>query len=111
VDQKDGKNTQYSGEPPSKEQKQQKIWERLLDIAEPVRNAGKTPRDQVKSKILELCQDRYLKIDQLVELLGRSKDTLRNHYLNKLVKEGKLKLRYPDKLTHTDQAYKTDSSE
>jgi hypothetical protein len=102
-------SNQRSEEVSSKEKHQADTWERLRNIAEAVREAGKTPRDQVKSTILELCQDRYLKIDQLVDLLGRSKDTLRNHYLNKLVKDGKLKLRYPDKLTHKDQAYKTDS--
>jgi len=110
-DQRGGRSTQRSEESPSEKQRQEEAWERLLNIAGPVREAGKTPRDQVKSTILELCQDRYLNIDQLVDLLGRSKDTLRNHYLNKLVKEGELKLRYPDKLTHTDQAYKTDPSE
>jgi len=106
-EQETGTTTQHTEESPSGKQKQEETWQRLLDTSEPVREAGKAPRDQVKSAILELCQDRYLDIDQLAELLGRSKDTLRNHYLNKLVKEDKLKLRYPDKLTHKGQAYKT----
>ena len=93
---------------PSRKEEHEETWEQLLEIAEPVRETGKAPREQVKSKILELCRGRYLKVSQLVDLLGRSKDTLRNHYLNKLVKEDKLKLHYPDKLTHEDQAYKTD---
>ncbi len=102
-------SAQHSEDSSSKKRGQKETWERLMDIAKPVRNSGKAPRDQVKSTILQLCQDRYLNIDQLVDLLGRSKDTLRNHYLNKLVKEDQLKLRYPDKLTHTEQAYKTAS--
>lgn len=93
---------------PSQQEEHEETWEQLLEIAEPVRETGKAPQEQVKSTILELCRGRYLRVSQLVDLLGRSKDTLRNHYLNKLVKEEKLKLHYPDKLTHEDQAYKTD---
>jgi predicted HTH transcriptional regulator len=100
--------TENSERRPSRKEEHEETWEQLLKIAEPVRETGKAPREQVKSKILELCRGRYLKVRQLVDLLGRSKDTLRNHYLNKLVKEDKLKLHYPDKLTHEDQAYKTD---
>jgi len=106
------------GDPPdrssvstSREEQQEKTWEHLMSIAESVRESGKAPREEVKETILDLCRDRYLRIDQLVTLLDRSKDTLRNHYLNKLVNAEKLKLKYPETLTHEEQAYKTSPSE
>jgi hypothetical protein len=79
-----------------------------MEIARPIRETGRAPSsDVVESTIAKLCTDRYLTIQQLSELLGRGKDTLRNHYLNSMVKRNALKLRYPDKLTDPRQAYKT----
>jgi predicted HTH transcriptional regulator len=52
-----------------------------------------------------LCIDRSLTLEQLEELLERSSETIRTHYLNPMVKRGILKLKYPDKPTHPDQGY------
>ena len=102
-------HTQHFPDSTTKRQQQDATWQNLLKVAEPIREAGRNPRKQVEATIIELCENRYLTISQLADLLGRSKDTLRNHYLNTLVKKEKLQLRYPDKLTHKKQAYKTNS--
>ena len=38
----------------------------------------------------------------IADILDRTTETLRIHYLNRMVKEGLLELRYPDKPNHPD---------
>lgn len=57
--------------------------------------------------ILILCSGHFLTLDQLADLLKRSPDTVRTHYLNQMVKKNLLELKYPDKRTHPDQGYRT----
>ena len=82
-------------------------WESLKAIAINVRNKGKVPSKVMETTILKLCQGRFLNHKQLQELLGRSYNTLRLGYLSKMQKTGQLELRYPDKLTHPNQGYRT----
>ncbi|MBW4601753.1 MAG: putative DNA binding domain-containing protein [Calothrix sp. FI2-JRJ7] len=82
-------------------------WELLLAIAGAVRNKSKVSTQVMEATILQVCEGRFLSHKQLQELLGRSYNTLRLGYLSKMVKMGQLELRYPDKLTHPDQAYST----
>ncbi|GAA6620318.1 hypothetical protein [Scytonema sp. NUACC26] len=83
------------------------IWESLKALAASVRNKGKVPSELMGQTICQLCQDRFLTHRQLEELLDRSATTLRVSYLSKMVKTGQLELRYPDKPTHPEQAYRT----
>jgi len=57
--------------------------------------------------ILILCTGHFLTLDHLADLLKRSPDTIRTHYLNQMVKKNLLELKYPDKRTHPDQGYRT----
>ncbi len=57
--------------------------------------------------ILELCARRPLTVAELGELLGRNPDALRNKYLTALVRLGRLRLTYPDRPNHPQQAYVT----
>ncbi|RUT09726.1 hypothetical protein DSM106972_002210 [Dulcicalothrix desertica PCC 7102] len=82
-------------------------WELLLAIAAAVRNKSKVSTQVMEATILQVCEGRFLSHKQLQELLGRSYNTLRLGYLSKMVKMGQLELRYPNKLTHPDQAYST----
>jgi ATP-dependent DNA helicase RecG len=52
-----------------------------------------------------LCSEQSLQLRELAELLGRKADTLRVHYLNPMVEEGLLRLRYPALPNHPKQAY------
>ncbi len=81
--------------------------ERLKAIAEPVRSQGKAPKEQVERVILELCKARYLTLRDLADLLDRAPDSLRNHYVNRMVEEGRLVPKFPDKPSHPDQGYRT----
>ena len=61
----------------------------------------------MEETILILCSVQFLTLDQLADLLKRSPETIRTHYLNQMVKRKLLDLKYPDKLTHPDQGYRT----
>ncbi|WP_414754701.1 RNA-binding domain-containing protein [Anabaena sp. CCY 9910] len=85
-------------------------YKRLEDIAAPVREKGRTSKQVVEQVILELCSEHYLPLRTLAELLGREPDSIRNHYVNPMLDRGLLKLRYPEQLSHPQQAYITASS-
>jgi predicted HTH transcriptional regulator len=84
----------------------QKDWPNLLELARPVRDKGKTPRNVVEETILKLCGGRFLPVRNLAELLNRDSNALLNHYLKNMVERGVLELRFEDK-THPQQAYRT----
>ncbi|WP_031434340.1 RNA-binding domain-containing protein [Methylomarinum vadi] len=79
----------------------------LLKIAEPVRSKKRVSPAQVKAIILKLCGDDFLPLRTLAKLLDRAPDTLRIHYINPMLKDGLLELKYPIKHTHSQQAYRT----
>jgi len=80
-------------------------WEKLLKLAAPVREKGKSPRTIVEETILRLCVGRYLTVRNLADLLQRDADSLLNHYLKNMVERGVLELKFPEK-THPQQAYR-----
>ena len=80
--------------------------ERLELIARPVREKRKVPRELMMKTILAVCNGDFLDLAALADLLDRSPDSLRIYYLNRMVKEGQLELRHPDKPTHPDQGYR-----
>ncbi len=81
-------------------------WPALLEIARVVRDKGKAPSPVVQETIVKLCTDRYLTVRHLAELLNREANSLLNHYLNQMVSDKALELRYPEKLNHPQQAYR-----
>lgn len=48
--------------------------------------------------ILELCEVKPMKLSELAKLLNRNDVGLRSNYLNKLVKQNKLKFLYPGQI-------------
>ena len=80
--------------------------ERLERIAGPVRESGKVSREVMVRTILAICNEDFVNLTVLANLLDRSPIPLRDKHLNRMVKEGQLELRYPDKPTHPDQGYR-----
>ncbi|MCD9004677.1 putative DNA binding domain-containing protein [Luteimonas sp. XNQY3] len=78
----------------------------LIAIAEPVRSTRRADPAVTKATILSLCQGRFLSLRQLSELLDRGPETLRDGFISPMLKEGVLELRYPDKPSRRDQAYR-----
>ncbi|RIH88283.1 putative DNA-binding domain protein [Calidithermus terrae] len=83
------------------------LWGLLLNLARPVRQKGRAPKEEVRRVILELCSVTELSRQQLAELLGRSAKTLENSYLSQMVSKGLLMMRYPHNPNHPNQAYRT----
>ena len=82
----------------------------LLEIARPAREKKKLVPELTKRLIQLLCQNEPLTAEQLGELLDRRKDKLQENFLAPMVANGELQLRYPDQLTHPEQAYRTNSN-
>jgi ATP-dependent DNA helicase RecG len=82
-------------------------YERLRKIAAPIRDKGRTNKELVEQVILELCSEHYLQLRTLADLLSRAPNSVRNHYVNPMLKQGLLEARFPDEPTHPQQAYRT----
>ena len=79
----------------------------LREIARPVGSVRKASRKVVEVTILRLCEGRYLTLDDLADLLNRSKDSLRNHYINPMLEDGRIEAKYKNVPTHPLQGYRT----
>jgi ATP-dependent DNA helicase RecG len=82
---------------------------KLLLLATPVREKGKVSKDLMESTILILCQEDWLSLRTLARLLNREPDSLRNHYINAMLLDGRLEARVPGKRNHPNQAYRRKS--
>ncbi len=86
------------------------LWKELLEIATPMRDGNyRAKREDVETTIIALCNksgDKYLKLAQLAELLGRNTDTLRKNYLSPMLKKQQLVLAFPTTPNHPSQGYK-----
>ena len=83
----------------------------LLMLAEPARRRTRLPASQMRDLIEALCAHRWLTSRELGALLNRDADNLQSRFLTALVREGRLRLRYPDVPNRPDQAYQTASAE
>ena len=83
----------------------QNDWPKLLELARPVRESGKMPREVVVEVISRLCARRFLTVRNLADLLDRDSNALLNHYLKRMVTDGILELRFADRPNHPRQAY------
>ena len=89
---------------------EKKLWKELFNIAAPIRDGSyRAKRKDVETTIIALCNksgNKYLKLAQLAELLGRNADTLRKSYLSPMLKSQQLELAFPTKPSHPEQGYK-----
>ena len=81
--------------------------DKLLQIAVDVRGKGKVPKVLMESTILSLCREGWLSLRTLARLLNREPDSLRNHYITAMLRDGRLQARVPGKSNHPNQAYRT----
>jgi hypothetical protein len=80
---------------------------RLEAIAAEPRAKGKVDREVMVAVVLALSAHHFVTLRCLAELVDRKPETLRDHYLTKLVRERKLTLAFPTTPTHERQAYCT----
>ena len=80
-------------------------------MANELRAKKRAPPALVQETIVRLCQGRFLSLPELARLTGRTTETLRVHYVSKLLAEGRLEHRYPGRPTHPGQAYRATARE
>lgn len=97
---KDGSSVQSDKEPAPE------IRMTLPSIVKEVQGEKRSSPVKVEAAILALCENRFVTGFELAETLNRSAETLRIHYIRKLVREGKLLVQFPDQPTHPAQAYR-----
>ncbi len=78
---------------------------RLEVLASVPRAKGRVDRQVLIQVVLDLCEERFITLRCLAELVKRKPETLRDQYLTKLVRERKLSLAFPKTPTHERQAY------
>ena len=77
----------------------------LLEIATPVREKQRVSPDLMRNIIVKLCSKGYLTLKTLAALLNRSPETIRTHFINPMISEKLLELKYPEQINHPQQAY------
>ncbi len=81
--------------------------EDLWGVAELARKRKRLSPYVMEDIIVQLCAYRPLRLKELADMLERTPDGLRNNYLAKLLRENRLRLKYPDQVNHPKQAYIT----
>ena len=82
----------------------EKVRAELGTIAAPARSKRKMPHTDMVKLILRLCRVEYLSVEEIAELLDRDAKSLRNNFINEMVKNNFLKPKYRIK-NHPDQRY------
>ncbi len=85
------------------------LWVYLHELSQEPRERLRMEPARMREVISVLCEDHYLTLNVLAELLGRSPDALRQQYLNGMVKSRQIQLAFPSKPTHIRQAYRATS--
>jgi len=76
-------------------------------IVEEIQAKLRVSRRRMEEGILAVCVDRYLSAQEIAEALHRKAVTMKNHYLARMVREGMLAMKYPERLNHPDQRYQS----
>jgi len=81
---------------------------KMMVLAEPAR-LHRVSKIQLEQVLLSLCAGRFVTLAALAQAVDRNPESLRQRYLGEMVKRELLELRFPDKITHHQQAYRTKS--
>ena len=77
--------------------------ERLKTLAAPMHGKAKVSKGLAEHTILAVCADEWLSLRTMARLLARDPDSLRNHYINPMLRDGRLLARVPGKPNGVDQ--------
>ena len=78
----------------------------LSDNILKIREAKRTPPNEMIEAIFELYQSKFMTKYELASLLNRKATTIRNKYLTQIIKDDLLELKY-EEVNHRDQTYRT----
>jgi hypothetical protein len=80
---------------------------RLWEKAKHLHGALRLKQEDVEQVILDACRGRYLSVQEIGIILERSANSIRVHFLNPMVHDGRLVKEFPDKRSHPQQRYRT----
>lgn len=80
---------------------------KLQAIAGLVSSQRRTNPGTMRTVIRKLCDIRELSIRELADLLQRSEETLRTHYVSPMCNDGVLTRKFPNIINHPHQKYRT----
>lgn len=72
--------------------------------------ATRLSKNDLEKLIMQTCSQEYIKMEEVARIIGKSEDYLKNKIFPQMVKDGKLKKRFPYTHNHPAQGYKTDES-
>lgn len=81
----------------------EKLPEELKDRVE--KTGKRIASKDMESIIVDLCAFRPFSLAEMASLLHRDLSALRYHYINRLIKQGKLFYTIPEMLNHPNQKY------
>ena len=81
------------------------VKDSLKKIAQPILNKKRFPKQELKTIVIKLCQEKYLTLAILSKLLNRSEDYIRKDILNPMVEKEELFRAFPKTPNDPRQAY------
>ena len=81
-----------------------------MSLAAPVASSKRVSGSEMRQVLLALCARRALTLEDLERLLKRNGEYLSKYCLRPLLKKHKIRLRYPTRPNHPQQAYITSGS-
>lgn len=72
-----------------------------------IANSRRAKPQHLREAVLTICEGRFLTLQEIAEILNRNETHLRKTIINPLLESNELILKYPNKPTHMNQAYKT----
>ena len=74
-------------------------------------NKKKVPLKELQGAVLIICSEQFLTLQTIASILNKDESHVRKTILKPLINDGKIQLKYPNKLTHKNQSYKTTKAE
>lgn len=84
----------------------QDLLEALKQTAEEPRQKKGLASGRMEQIVMALCRDHFVSLSALALLVNRHPNGLRQQYLSKMVRDGRMLLAFPTKPTHEKQAYR-----
>lgn len=81
------------------------VTDEMRVTAEHARQSSRIAPAKLEQILVSLCSGQFVPLDLLAEAVNRNAEGLRNRYLTPLVRQGRLRLRFPDRKNRPDQAY------
>lgn len=88
-------------------EKNQNLLNDLKSKVISISESQRTTPQKLSEAVLTICEGHFLTLQEISEILNRNETHLRKTIITPLLESGDLILKYPNKPTHRNQAYKT----